>query len=104
MPSLRKIIDSQTKAVRIEQPFKPTDQVIMRKNLGRGGPVTREVMVGTIAAMSGDAAAIVSFPRPGGRILRSTVPLSQLEHVSGTFKRNSVQFNPAFRGVYLGSV
>lgn len=108
MASLRKMIDGQIKdsSVKISQRnFKAQDQVVVRKPIGRGGPTTREVIVGTIAAMAEDGkSATVSFPRPGGRLLRSTIPIAQMEHVSATFKRSSVQFNPAFRGVFVGSV
>lgn len=105
MPSLRSMIDGigalalgTTKASEKEA-YKVRDQVTIRRNVTRSKPYTQEVIVGTIAAFSEDKkSAVLTIPRPGGFLQRTTVPLDQLEPVSKSFKRSSVQWNPALRG------
>jgi hypothetical protein len=105
MPNLRKIVDgigslalgfTQQQA---QPQYKVRDQAIIRRTVTRSKPHTQEVIVGTITAFADNGkSAVLTIPRPGGVITRTTVPLSQLEPVSKAFKRNSVQWNPALRG------
>ena len=79
--------------------YQVKDQAIIRRKITRSKPHTQEVIVGTITAFAdGGNSAVLTIPRPGGVITRTTVPLTQLEPVSKAFKRNSVQWNPALRG------
>ena len=86
--------------------LKINQQVVVRRRVG-SFPTTNEIKVGTIQAFQ-DAAgnrnpegkfAAVSMPAPGGRVVRSVVPVASLEPVSDRFKRAVVQTNPAFRQV-----
>ena len=103
MTTLRKLVDGYVTATQVYKPkveFKEGDQVVLKKRMGRSGPIVREVLVGKISAMNDKkTSATVTLPRPGGRILRTTVPVSQLRPVSEVYNRTAVQFNPAFRGL-----
>lgn len=80
--------------------FKVSQQVVVSQKTRIGGPMTRELRVGTIQAFSPDGeSATVSMPAPGGRVTRMEVPVAQLQPVTDRFKRASVQFNPAFRNI-----
>jgi len=66
--------------------------------VNRGPQTAKEVMAGTIVAMSEDGQkATVTLPRAGGRILRTTMPIDKLKPASAVFGRAKVQTNPAFR-------
>ena len=74
------------------------DQVVIRRPLGYSGN-TKEIVVGQLLAFGdGGKTATVSIPRAGGVITRATVRTSDLSPVTETFRRSSVQWNPAFRG------
>ncbi len=101
--NLRQMIDTQSGLAddtpKAKTEFKKGDQVVVRRSLGNGRLVSKELMVGTVTAFAeGNKSAVVSIPRPGGRQLRSTVPVAQLSPVSEVYRRNRVQVNPAFRG------
>lgn len=75
-------------------------QVVVRRKCNRSGPTTNEVRIGTIMAFSPDGSkATVSIPGPGGRNQRAEVSVDQLTPVTESYKRSSVQFNPAFRQI-----
>lgn len=79
--------------------FQVQQQVVVRRSI-RSHARTAEVRVGTILAFADDGeTAVVSIPGPGGKVIRETVGLGQLEPVTNRFRRASVQFNPAFRQV-----
>jgi ABC-type taurine transport system ATPase subunit len=79
--------------------FKTGDQVVVKKASGFGRRSISEVMAGTITAFAdNNTQAVISIPRAGGQQLRTKVFVDQLQPVSEVFKRNRVQFNPAFRG------
>jgi len=88
-------LNSRIKPLKHE--FKIKDQVVIRKPVGFSGK-TKEVIVGQILASAGKGSFVVSIPRPGGVTTRATVPVSQLSPVTKEFKRQSVNWNPAFRG------
>lgn len=105
MPNLRRMIDGiGDLRLGIDKPveqkqFKLRDQVVLRRNVTRTSPRTQEVIVGTITAFAeGNTSAVVTIPRPGGTVTRTTVQLDQLEPVTAAFKRSSTHWNPAFRG------
>lgn len=80
--------------------LKVLQQVVVSRKSNRFGPTTKEIRVGTIQAFSPDGnSATVSMPMPGGRTHRVVIPVDQLQPVTERFKRASVQFNPAFRGI-----
>lgn len=103
MPTLRSLIDSQI-IVSNNKPkpaaLKLNDQVVVQRTVNRGAQRTKEVMAGTIVAMSDDGKrATVTLPRAGGRILRTTMPIDKLKPASAIFGRARVQTNPAFRQI-----
>jgi hypothetical protein len=107
MPSLRKWIDSQiTPSNRKAEPvpIKVNDQVVVKRSVNRtfSRQNMKEVMVGTVTAFAQNGNAVVSLNRPGGRILRSEIPLKQLQPVADVYKRTAVQHNPAIRQIFTG--
>lgn len=72
-------------------------QVVVRRRVANH-PRTSEIRVGTILAFGEDSVA-VSVPGPGGVLQKEMVGMNSIEPVSDRFKRASVQFNPAFRGI-----
>jgi hypothetical protein len=108
MSSLRKMIDTMIPSslgIKPKVPFKSGDQAVLKRSALQGHHQTKELMVGTLVSMSEDGqGAVISLPRPGGRIVRETVPLKQLTPVSDFYKRAAVHANPAFRTVYKGGV
>ena len=108
MSSLRKMIDTMipsSLSIKPKIAMKAGDQAVLKRSALQGHHQTKELMVGTLVSMSDDGqGAVISLPRPGGRIVRETVPLKQLTPVSDFYKRATVHANPAFRGVFRGSV
>lgn len=106
MTTLRTLVDGvlgSSSAVKKVQPtIKTGDQVVFKKRMDRSGPMKREVMVGTVTAMAADGKAILSVPRPGGRMMRATVSTDALSLVSDVYKRSAVQVNPGLRGILNG--
>lgn len=78
--------------------LKVRDEVIVRRSTNRSGPQTSEVRVGQILAL-GETTAKVSMKKAGGFSETKEVALNQLSPVTLAFKRSSVQFQPAFRGM-----
>jgi hypothetical protein len=108
MATLRRLIDAMipsSTAVKPKVELKAGDQAVLKRSGLQGHHQTKELMVGTLVSVSEDGqGAVVSLPRPGGRMMRTTVPLNQLTPVSDFYKRAAVHANPAFRTVYKGSV
>lgn len=108
MANLRKLIDAMIPSslnVKPKVELKAGDQAVLKRGALQGHHQTKELMVGTLVSISNDGqGAVVSLPRPGGRMMRTTVPLKQLTPVSDFYKRAAVHANPAFRTVYKGSV
>lgn len=77
--------------------YKIGQQVVVSRGV-RNHSRTKEIRVGTILAFGQDSVD-VSIPGPGGVIKRENVSLNNIEPVSERFRRASVQFNPAFRGI-----
>lgn len=85
--------------------FHVKDQVVVKERTARSGPVTREIKVGSVMAVSDDGKTMtVSLPQPGGMTVRKVVETKNCEPVTDVFRRNSVQVNPAFRQLYKGPV
>lgn len=103
MPSLRNWVDGQIVAGNRKPtpaPLKLNDQVIVQRTVNRGPQKTKELMAGTIVAMSEDgSSATVTLPRAGGRILRTTMPIDKLKPASSVYGRTVVHTNPAFRQI-----
>lgn len=103
MPNLRTLIDGQITSNNTKPkpaPLKVNDQVVLERNVNRGPQTAKELMAGTIVAMSEDGQkATVTLPRAGGRILRTTMPIDKLKPASAVFGRAKVQTNPAFRQI-----
>jgi hypothetical protein len=76
--------------------FTPNTDVIIRRKSNRSGPTTSEVIVGRILAV-GEHTADVSVPKQGGITQKVTISLNDLSPVTDSFKRQSIQFNQAFR-------
>ena len=108
MSSLRRMIDAMipsSMSVKPKQELKAGDQAVIKRSALQGHHQTKEMMVGTLVSLSEDGqGAVMSLPRPGGRMMRTTVPLKNLTPVSDYYKRAAVHANPAFRSVYKGSV
>lgn len=101
MTTLRKMVDSQIMAGNESKPVAPLkagDQVLIRRKSGVQNKSVNEIMAGTLVSLNGEQAT-VTMPRPGGRILRATVPLDSLTPASSMFKRSRIQMNPAFRNI-----
>lgn len=85
--------------------FNVRDQVIVKEQTRLSGPLTKEIKVASVMAVSQDGKTLeVSIPRPGGMAMRKTVSAADCEPVSDAFRRSSVQINPAFRQLYMGPV
>ena len=82
---------------RVDTSFKVQQEVVARRQTNRSGPVTNEIKVGTILAL-GDKTATVSFRTSTGGTEKREMRLSDLSQVTTAFKRQSIQFQPAFRG------
>ncbi len=107
MTTLRSWVDGQisVNAVAKETPaLKVKDQVILKRKSGLTSKATQEIMCGTIVRLTEGGMAEVTMPRPGGRILRSIVPVNRLTPASSVYKRTQVNVNPAFRQVYTNKV
>lgn len=99
--NLREIVNTaQGLTVDVEKPaqaLKVRDDVVIRRPVGFSGK-THEIIVGKILAFGSDKkTATVSIPGPGGVISRSNVSVSQLQPVTESFKRKSVQYNSQFK-------
>lgn len=80
--------------------FQVGEQVVVRKQVTRSGPVTKEVKVGQIAALSDSGkTATVTLPRNNGTTERKEIPTSQLQPVREAFGRSRVQMNSARRQI-----
>lgn len=78
--------------------FKAQQEVLIRRRVNNAARTpTTEVIVGRILAMNGNRASI-SVPRPGGITQRMEVDVRDLQPVTESFRRSSVQYSPAFRG------
>lgn len=103
MPTIRSLIDGAISTVvkKTEPvPLKANDQVVVARNVNRGSQRTKELMAGTIVALSEDGQqATVTLPRSGGRILRTTLPIDRLKPASEVFGRARVHTNPALRQI-----
>ena len=103
MPNLRCMVDGvgslqlNVDTITPDTNFKPQYDVLIRKQSNRSGPRTSEVIVGRILAMGDNGTALLSVQKPGGITQRVTVSLNDLSPVTESFKRQSVQYNTAFR-------
>jgi hypothetical protein len=103
MSNLRTIVDGlcslqmNASSVVQEVQFKPQDDFILRRKINRSGPTTHEVLVGKILAMNDNDTADVSIQKAGGVTHRATVNVKDLQPVTESFKRSSIQFNPGYR-------
>lgn len=108
MANLRKLVDALLPSVSQVKPkteLKPGDQAVVKQSSLLGHAQTKELVVGTVVSLPEDGqGAIVSMPRPGGRMERRMVPLNQLSPVSDFYKRAAVHSNPAMRGIFKNSV
>lgn len=77
--------------------YKIGQQVVVSRGV-RNHSRTKEIRVGTILALGEDRAE-VSIPGPGGTIKRESIDWNNIEPVTERFRRASVQWNPAFRGI-----
>jgi hypothetical protein len=101
--NLRQWVDNVTgladNTPKVKPVFKQGDQVVVKRKMGNTRLATKELMAGTLLSFTeAGRSAVVSIPRPGGRQLRCTVPVSQLSAASEVYRRARVQINPAFRG------
>lgn len=76
--------------------FSLKQDVVIRRKVSRGGPLTSQVIVGQILAMNGNKASV--SVRKQNTLQTIEVLLSDLSPVTTSFKLNSIQFEPAFRG------
>lgn len=103
MSNLRDIVDGVGSLAndltpdRVDTSFRVQQEVITRRQTNRSGPATSEVKVGTILAL-GEGTATVSFRSSTGVTEKKEVRLADLSPVTLAFKRQSIQFQPAFRG------
>jgi len=107
MTTLRGWVDGQITVNGVEKEpiaLKVKDQVILKRRRGLTSKATQEIMCGTIVRLTEGGMAEVTMPRPGGRILRTTVPVNTLAPASSVYKRTQVNVNPAFRQVYTNKV
>lgn len=108
MANLRRLIDAMIPSSTMMKPkveLRAGDQAVLKRSALQGHHQTKELMVGTLVSLSDDGqGAVISLPRPGGRMMRTTVPLKQLTPVTDFYKRAAVHANPAFRSLYKGSV
>ncbi len=108
MQNLRKMIDAMIPSSMNVKPkiaLKAGDQAVIKRTALQGHHQTKELMVGTLVSISEDGrGAVMSLPRPGGRMMRTTVPIKNLTPVTDFYKRAAVHANPAFRSLYRGSV
>lgn len=96
--NLRKMIDSTVTLYKptVEVQLKPNDDVVLRRQVNRSGPATNEVIVGRLLAMNSDGTSKVSI-QAMGVTKYVTVQTDSLSKVTDTFRRQSMQLNPAFR-------
>ena len=80
-----------------ETSFKAQDEVIIRRRTSRTGPTTNEVLVGRVLAMYENGTAKVSVQKPGGVSQHVVLSVRELSPVTDSFRRQSLQFNPAMR-------
>ena len=101
MSTLRQMIDGQGSLqlgltpINHKSHYRVHDDVLIRRKVNRSGPRTDEVIVGRILAMS-KSTADVSIQKNGVN-QRLTVNLNEVEPVTQSFKRQSMQFNPQIR-------
>jgi len=107
MTTLRSWVDGQITVngvAKEEAPLKVKDQVILKRKSGLTNKATQEIMCGTIVRLTEGGMAEVTMPRPGGKMLRTVVPVDRLTPASSVYKRTQVNVNPAFRQVYSNKV
>lgn len=99
MSNLRTMIDSSlvfNNKAPASSAIKANDDVVIRRKISRTGPATSEVIVGRVLAMNDDKTAKVSV-QTMGITKQLIVPTNQLQKVTESFRRQSMQLNPAFR-------
>lgn len=76
--------------------FVKNQDVVIRRQTSRTGPVTHEMKAGKIISIN-QSIAVVAVKAPGGATVPQTVNIKELAPATEEFKRRSVQFNPQHR-------
>jgi hypothetical protein len=101
MSSLRTMIDGVGSLAydmsEVHTGFKVNDDVLVRRQTNRSGPITSEVRIGTILAL-GESSATVLLKNGGGTTEKKEIHIKEISPVTLAMRRHSIQFQPAFRG------